>query len=66
MTRMKIHMVDQEEILRLKGLGHSKKEVSKPFKPSWVDDIDGATFKENWKRRPQEKFFIKSNLNLNP
>ena len=42
MARMKIHMVDQKEILRLKGLGHSRAEVSKLLK------IDRGTVRKYW------------------
>jgi len=49
MARMKIHMVDQKEILRLKALGHTKSEVSKLL------DIDRGTVRKYWNGPPLEE-----------
>lgn len=49
MARMKIFMVDQKEILRLKELGHSKNEVSKLLK------IDRGTVRKYWDGPPPEE-----------
>lgn len=78
MARMKIFMVDQKEILRLKELGHSKNEVSKllkidrgtvrkywdgpppdevsdPFRPTWVDEIDWTYIQKELEKRASRK-----------
>jgi hypothetical protein len=47
MARIKIHMVDQKEILLLKGMGHSKNQVSKLLK------IDRGTVRKYWDGPPQ-------------